>query len=380
MPVTMLPYQRQWDEDESRFKAVVKSVRTGYTFAQCAGDAVRMIRGPFPILWMSGDQAMSKEAAATTKKMLDAIGVVSSFSENVREIVDDAEFVSDRIELKNGSRAIYFSSNPNAMRSFGGNVRLDEIAKHKNQSLAIGVAMGRAARGHKVAMISSPNGAIGEFYDMADEAGLADQVEPASQPFTHKGWSWHWCDIHRAIRLGLEIDIEELRTAFRDPDIFAQEFLCKFLDAEGQLIANELIKDAVSDEATTVLPRDFRQRGDLYMGVDVGPIHDLFVKAVIERLDDVRIVRIVETLKKAKFSAMKASVKEHIGLVRRLAIDETGVGMETAQELVDEHPGKVEAVTFGLEIKAEMALAMKRLFEDHLIKIPNDALVMAHIA
>ncbi len=377
-PFELYPYQKRWIEDDARFKGAVKSVRIGWTVGETVDVALRMVRQPTEWLWMAGTQEQSREAAQWVSKHLRAMGVVAQADFDLAEIIENAEVKLDRVRLPNGSRATFFPSNPDAARSFGGNVTLDEFAQHKDQKSVWAGMFGRAARGHKIRVFSSPKGAIGKFWEMARKAGCADGVAPATNPAKSGVWSWHWCDIHKAIGEGCPLDAEELRAAIDDDDMFAQEFLCVFLDAESQFLSNELIESAISGDASTVLPLDFLPRGPLYMGTDVGRTNDLTVHAGVEQLGERFVGRFLDLQKRATFAQQKTRAKEHLQLVRRMAIDATGIGMQNAEELVAEHPGKVEAVRFDAEIKGIMAALIKRKLEDRLFELPDDPLVKKH--
>ena len=375
----LYPYQKAWVEDDARFKGAVKSVRIGWTVGESVDVALRLVRRKTDWLWMAGTAPQSREAAEWVAKHLQAMEVVARPQFGVKEMIEDAEITLDRITLPNGSRAIFFPANPDAARSFGGNVTLDEFAQHKDQKKIWAGMVPRAARGHRVRVFSSPKGAVGKFYELARKAGLADGVEPAGNPVRHGPWSWHWCDIHRAVRLGAQLDATELREAIDDDEVWEQEFLCIFHDAASQYIPNELIDAAVSPDASMALPAGLRPRGPMWMGMDVGRTSDLTVHALLEQVGERFIVRCCDIQRKATFAAQKARAKEYIAVVRRAALDAGGLGMQNAEELKKEHPSKVEPVTFDLDIKSAMAAWMKRKFEDRLIEIPGEPLVKQHI-
>jgi phage FluMu gp28-like protein len=59
--------------------------------------------------------------------------------------------------------------------------------------------------------------------------------------------------------------------------------------------------------------------------------------------------------------------------VKRLCIDSTGIGLQMAERL-QQRWGKyrVEAVNFTAPVKSELAMPLRRLFEDKLVRIPMD--------
>src|SRR5438128_2952137 len=74
------------------------------------------------------------------------------------------------IKFDNGSRIIAFSSNPHAMAVYGGDVCLDEFAKHPNAKLLWETAQGRVALGHDLAVWSAHDGEDTLFNQFAQQA------------------------------------------------------------------------------------------------------------------------------------------------------------------------------------------------------------------
>lgn len=380
-PIPLYPYQRRWIEDKSRFKGAVKSVQLGWTWAMALEVALDMAgnRGS-TWLWMSGSQRQSREAAEYCKTHLRAMGAAGAvLDHDVEEFFGKTKTLVDRITMPNGARAFFLPANPDTARGFAGNVVLDEFAIHENAKAIWAAMFGRVSRGFKLRVFSSAKGAIGKFWELVKQAGLDTGVAPAVQPVKAGAWSWHWCDLNMGIADGAPLDYEELRSAMGDDDLFAQEYLCAFLDAESQLIPTDRVEAAVSPRATLALPADFRPLGVLYMGTDVARKRDFTAHAIGEKLGDSFIVRAIDLQHRATFAAQKARMKEFLPLVRRHAIDASGLGMQNAEELQREFPEKCEPVNFAPDIKAVMALGLKKLFEDRQLEIPDDRDLKADI-
>jgi phage FluMu gp28-like protein len=92
---------------------------------------------------------------------LDSLGAKTGFTEHIK---------IGTIKFDNGSRIIAFSSNPHAMAVYGGDVGLDEFAKHPNPELLWKNAQGRVALGHDAAVWSSHDGEDTLFNQFAQEA------------------------------------------------------------------------------------------------------------------------------------------------------------------------------------------------------------------
>jgi phage FluMu gp28-like protein len=224
----------------------------------------------------------------------------------------------------------------------------------------------------------------------------------------HSLFSPHWCDVHAAVRQGCPIDIPALRRAVGDEETWQQEYECVFLSDSRNYIPMDWILACQSPEATTTLPviprsdlsrakpkeatRDLHFPSEsgirppelessscslfpipcsLYFGYDVGRVRDLAVLAVVERVGDVFWTRALVEMPGAKFSAQEQVLRDVIPLCVRGAVDSTGLGMEMAERLAEQFPGKVEPLSFTLARKHALAVRVKRCFEEKTIRIPD---------
>src|SRR5262249_6180613 len=87
------------------------------------------------------------------------------------------------IKFDNGSRIIAFSSNPYAMAVYGGDVGLDEFAKHPNANLLWQTAQARVTWNYDMSVWSSHDGEDTLFNQFVQQARAAT---PASEPVTPK--------------------------------------------------------------------------------------------------------------------------------------------------------------------------------------------------
>jgi len=55
----------------------------------------------------------------------------------------------------------------------------------------------------------------------------------------------------------LAVDIDEIKAAFSDPEGFAQECECQFLDLQSTLLSYELIASCECPVATVIVPAEF---------------------------------------------------------------------------------------------------------------------------
>jgi len=97
-------------------------------------------------------------------------------------------------------------------------------------------------------------------------------------------------------------------------------------------------------------------RGPLYEGFDVGRRRHPSVLFVLERLEDKLYQRMMKTFAGMSFEAQKHELRQSIEICQpvRLCIDETGIGMNLAEDLWREFPGIVEGINFAERIETEL--------------------------
>jgi len=385
--INLRPYQRRWVDDRSRFKGAVKSARIGYSF----GTAVEAVldclerRTTWTVLSASKPQSVEfvQEHVGHIKEAMQFAAEL--YEEPFADELGKTDVMQQVVKFPNGSRIIALPANPRTARGYPGNAILDEYA-HSEDSYSIWAAITRQlALGHKLRVLSTPNGEQGKFFDLAKDVGLTDGVAPAKNPKSDGAWSWHWVDAHLAITEGCPINLDEMRQLYRnDQDTFNQEFFCVFLQAIGAWLSLELIARAESDEATLDWPAGYKTANPLYAGIDVARDGDRTVLWLDERFGETSITRLVLRLFNMPFFAKGGNpgqadlLEPWIALSSRVAIDSTGMGLGLYEYLDVEFPGKVMGVNFGgstvdhVKIKTDMAMRMKTRYEKGLNRIPRD--------
>ncbi len=398
------PYQRRWIDDGARFKGAVKSARIGFSFAT-AGEAVLDCLAHPGTTWTigshsaAGSQEFVEEGAGKIIKAINATAEI--YDEAFADELGTTDIQVKKIRFPNGARILALPANPRTMRGFPGNVVLDEFGHHEGSYAIWAAASRQVALGHKLRMLSTPNGEQGKFYDLAHEFGMDAGVAPETNPVKRGPWSWHWIDIHMAIAEGCPISLADMRELYRgDDDTFAQEFLCVFLKAVGAWLDLELIARAEDEAATLDWPAGYLPAGPLYLGIDVGRDGDRTVAWLDEIIGDVAWTRNVKRLHNVPFFTPEGETLENdqarllLPLVRmatRTAMDATGIGLGLFEFLASRCPGKVMGVNFGgsvpaagdvpaaygtaagtVKIKTDMAVRMKQRFEKSLNRIPRD--------
>jgi phage FluMu gp28-like protein len=244
-----LPYQLRWIRDDSQLRLWEKSFRIGATWA----DAFKNVRKRLHFakrdyLFASKDYPSALEYMQICRQFCDVYDLT-------RSIVDQGE-TEDRfngtdadgkkftetvkiafIKFDNGSHIRAFSSSPNAMLVYGGDVGLDEFPRHERAKELYDVAQARITWGFDLAMWGSHKGNDTLFYEKAQLARKGAG-----------GWSHHFTTIEDAVREGLVEKINQTRgTNFTREGFIAD---CK----------NRAADDAVYQEAYMCNPQNSASR------------------------------------------------------------------------------------------------------------------------
>ena len=354
----LMPYQLKWVEDSSRFKIGLWSRQTGKSFAtacEAVTDCAAQPKGN-SCLWvvLSAGERQALEWMEKAKKWTEAVkATVDSYD----EIRDSANALLSRAEIRfaNGARIVAIPANPDTARGYSANLVLDEFAIHERPFdiwAAIYPSITNPLNGEKrLRIVSTPKGRGNKFADLWEH---------------NDKYSKHKVTIEDAVRMGLPVNIEELKAGVDDPDIWAQEYMCEFIDNTSVLLPYEMIgkceSESIQDEG----------QSPLYIGMDVGRSKDLSVIVTAVKLGDVLAVVDVTELKRMPFNDQLEVLlsKASAGRVQRVCIDSTGIGAMLAEEAARKGGGKFEGVPFTVASKGEMYGLMRRKFEERSVRIP----------
>src|SRR3954466_7377404 len=199
-----LPYQLKWIEDDSPLRLAEKSVRIGWTYCDAFKNVRKRLSDPRrDYLFSSKDQGTAIEYVSTCYQFCELYNqtkaILSHGIEDMKApIFKDGkntgfteEFKVGYIKFDNGSRILSFSSNPNALRAYGGDVELDEFAFHHDAEALWSSASGRITWGFDLAIWSSHSGPDTLFNTFCREAAntfphLAHDLDPALAPPNRK--------------------------------------------------------------------------------------------------------------------------------------------------------------------------------------------------
>lgn len=306
---------------------------------------------------LSAGERQSKELMEKVRMHLQAMQVAASAIET--DFFNDTSTRQLSVELPNRARIIGLPANPMTARGFSANVLLDEFAFHRDSRQIWTALFPTISRGYKLRVVSTPQGRSNQFYQLYTGAD--------------NDFAKHFTDIYRAVEQGLPVDIDQLRKGIDDPDAWAQEYECQFLDEATAFLTYDLIASCEAEEAGQDTEPG---AGTYYFGIDIGRKRDLTVVWVIEHIGDVFWTRVVGVLEKTPFPQQIEIIAHLMEQFRpvRTCVDYTGMGGPISEELGKRFgTAVVEGVTFGNLVKQDLATRTRRLFEDRRVRIPVDA-------
>jgi phage FluMu gp28-like protein len=379
----LLPYQRTWADDLARFKAGLWSRQTGKDFSS-AEEIVRDCLQRPKTTWLI--------AAPSERQSLESLAKCREWSEAYNLAIADAKVVnesdhpqarlrSSEINFPNGARIVAVPGRPDTVRGFSANALLTEFAFFEDDEAtwrAILPSITNPLRGgeKKIRIISTPNGKQGRFYKIVDES-LLNPVKGRKL-----AWSVHKVTIHDAVRMGLPVDIEQIREGMDDAEGFAQEFECEFLDSSNVLLPYDIIALAESVDASETIEHSFFESSgsQVVCGIDFGRTNDPTICWTMEQKGDVWVTREVLALRGVSTPVQQAMLASRIKRASRVSFDYTGPGIGLGDYLVRDHGrydpkahhfGKIELCTFTVALKREIFPKLRRAFEAPVkVRIP----------
>ncbi len=368
----LLEYQFANREDKSRFKISLMARQTGkdFTSESEAAEDCQIKKTEWMIAAPSERQAL--DSLDQGKVWAEAFDLKVADYQERRESGSQTLLKSAEIIFSNGSRMRAVPGKPDTVRGRSANLLLTEFDFFENPAAtwrAVLPSITNPLRGgeKKVRLISTPNGSGSAMHKLwTKEDG--DKMR----------WSRHLVTIYHAVLMGLPVDVEQIRQAFDDPDGFAQEFCCQFLDTNNVLLPYDVIAMAESAEATEAW--DFKAAGSshpTYIGIDFGRSNDPTVAWTLQRMGDVLWTREVLVLKNISSPDQEAILKDRIRASSRTCFDYTGPGIGLGDYLVDtkrggvtewnpkEHKlGKLELCTFTTGFKREIFPNLRITFKN----------------
>jgi phage FluMu gp28-like protein len=403
----LLPYQAAFAANPARFKIGLWARQTGKDHtatAEAVIDCLENAGTTWIIVAASERQAL--ESLAKAKEWAAALQFeIADYTEAAGNVpYGIARTGSTEIKWSNGSRLIALPANPATIRGYSANLILTEFAFHENPDAiwrAIYPAISNPLRGgvKKLRIISTPNGLNNRFAQLWQSNCENDAPVFHTSKIT----------IHDAIQSGLPLDPNELQAGLNDPEAWAQEYLCEFMDNSTVLLPYDLIETCESSLATELsTPESLstsaipgRGRAELYAGLDFARKNHLTVLWIVEKLpasslnanpnlpssssssspihnskfliqnsSSLFLTREVLCLRNTSTPDQLAQLRPRLNLCRKVCLDYTGPGIGLGDFLHRELGSRVELCTFTSSFKAELFPRLAAAFESRELLIP----------
>ena len=399
------PYQLAMWSDEGMFAVYVKSRQIGWSWTAAADAVAECYLQPGVTCVFTSINLEEAKEKVRYAKMID-----DSLDNDVRMKLDGDSMTS--IRYTNGSRMM--SGPARAVRGKPrARVYLDEFAHYREDRTIYTAALPATTQGGRIRIGSTPYGARGMFHDITMERTqtypgyrrlwlpwwrinlLCTDVVAAGKEAPGTPTEW------RVDRFGTE----RLKAIFANMmlDDFQQEYELNWVDESVSYFSWDEIMAAtrVSQQGghkywkaynkggIDTIIRGLRSlvklkagTGLLYVGMDIGRRKDVTEVMVLDKeADGVLWARANITLPKTAFNEQEIVVDrlcKELPVVK-MFIDETGIGMQLAENAELHHPGKAEGFMFTRPSKELLAVATKVAMQQNRLMLPADRNLLAQI-
>ncbi len=348
-------HQRGWLTDMSRLRVCCKARQIGMSTVVAAEALHAAVYGETTVIV----SASQRQASELLRKAVHLLRLVTVAGDGAIEVDRQS---AEGIELSTGGRVISLPATAATVQGYTGHVVIDEAAWIPDaDALWMAIVPTISTRPqYRLSVVSTPGPRAGMFHK------LWTNGDPA--------WSRHKIDIYDAQRGGAPHDVEALRAAVADEVTWRAAYECQFVDEAYALLPYDLLLSRVDETLPYRLDASsLWERGGLYAGYDVGRKHDLSVLVVLDRsragLKWCGAVELRQAPFAEQFALLRSLLRER-GMCR-LAIDQSGLGMQLAEELVRGFGPRVEPVTMTAPLKESLASRILAAFQRGDIQIPN---------
>lgn len=398
-------YQLQFLNNRSILSCDIKSRQVGWSFTAAAEAVAEAVLTPrSTVIFVSVTQVEAAEKVRYANYCIEALDPE----------VRPTKLINNRteIELGNGSRIVSHPCRPPRGKARA-RVYLDEFAHYPRDEEIYTAAVPIITRGGVIRIGSSPLGAQGLFWEIFTEA---IQAYPGYDRMTVPWWTVdHLCKDPKAawveapslgtVERVYHFGSERLIHIFENMPLedFQQEYECDWSDESVAWITWEEVKRNQVDAQLGVLfcktvqinknnvidaeivikevadaIKSGEIGGELVAGMDVGRKKNLselvFLALPARGAQDQWPLHLGISMDRLEFDDQKHIMRLCLDQlpVRRMLVDDMGIGMQLAEDMVNEYPTKVDGFTFTNESKAEMAVNVKLRMQKGLSPIPLD--------
>lgn len=342
-----LPYQKKFFTNPAKRKIWVSSRQIGKSFCVAGILTFKALQKHNGLaICISVNSRSASEIITKCKQFAESVKVLSN-----NAITYTASF--DTIRFSNGSRIMSLPSTADSLRGWSSQCvvvdeaafvwKLDEIL----QGLAPTLTRDPDA---ELILTTTPAGKNGPFYELYNNA-LNDPQ-----------WYLQHTTIHDAIADGLKVDLNSLHSLCPDPDVFAQEYECKFLSEYSSLIDLNLID--YYDE----LPKETFTN---YIGIDVGSTSDRTAMVTIKQANDIAYIDDIVIMHKASYEDQLNTAKllHQKNTYKSGYIDKTGIGSAFSEFVEKKVCSQIKGLQFTVANKVPMFENLRSRIFDHTLKI-----------
>lgn len=352
----LLPYQREWVMDRARFKIWLKSRQIGGSLAAAFEIVADALETGVDWIVLSAGERQALEFMQKVHRVASIFGDAIS-AETGQPWNPDLK--AESVTFPNRVRILALPANPATARGYSGNLLLDEFAFHRDPAAiwaAVYPIITNPLKGAlKLRIISTPAGLNSKFADLWK---------------TGADFTRHKTDIYTARDDGLAIDIDALRANLDDPDAWAQEYECAFMEADEVFLPLDFLRSAEDRAATLEWPG--ASRGPLYVGIDIGRRRDLTVAWTLEALDGILWTREVLVLENTPYHEQEEILEPRIARARHTCIDGNGLGSQLAETFERKFPERVTAFSISNPSKAQIFTRLKKHIGQNTLWLPPD--------
>ena len=384
-----LPYQEAWINDDSPLKVAEKSRRVGFTYASSYRMFQKcMRRGKGFTQWVSSrDRLTAQELIRDYIAMWCKLANVAAqglTGENVEVIDTEKDITAFVCSFPNGARIVSLSSTPEAFAGKGGDVFLDEVDLHRDSGALIDMAYPCIMWGNQLEMVSAYR------VDGSKDTPFARLVAEAKKDNPQHA-SLHRVTIHDAVAQGLvekinaksgrhqtrEEFLQQTRAGCRTLAAWESQFECKVQDAGGKLLPVKVLAPCEMDAADIAdIERRFPD-APRFAGFDIARRRHASAWSEWLKVGVSYFLVCRETFHDMEFEAQRkfieAKMSRYARRISRLAMDATGLGMETAEWAAKTWPGRVDGVNLESHRRHELCMMFQDWFLTGAAKIPADA-------
>jgi len=355
--IKLYDWQKQWLDDNSRFRVMLKSRAVGGSFLIALESFLQsLLRPNSTTLLISFSMRQSLELFRKVKEHINRWKDIRIRAENdVYTFSATLSETKTQVEFQNNSRITSLPNNPDAIRGYRADaVYVDEAAMFKNDfEIKAAIIPCIAGKEGRLSLISTPKGKRGWFYEA----------------WTSETFSKHEAHYLMALHI-TQSDLEGMKASM-SPLEWAQEMEMEFLDELNALFPYDMILQCVSDyEAKLEKPEN-----PVYIGIDFGRYRDSTVITALEKLPDgsMRVFFIDELLKR-DFNDQISYIERLINLLGPavVVIDKTGMGIPI-HDLMIKKFANVEGITMTAHVKEAMIKTLHSAMTNKKVIIPADA-------